>query len=149
VPGLNLSQEAGYPEWGLPSFYSVPLGKWQDSASITTRFLPNDRSTLYSHDAAGKPGPLLSSIHSFTPRRNCFVAALLSPSTHKEEEVGLPKNVLLFLDRSRGSAVGITSAHGLDNRGIGVRVPVVSRIFTSPGIRHADHVAPSIPKSWN
>jgi hypothetical protein len=33
---------------------------------------------------------------------------------------------------SRGSAVGITTAYGLDDRGFGVRVPVVSRIFSSP-----------------
>jgi hypothetical protein len=33
---------------------------------------------------------------------------------------------------SRGSLVGITTGYGLDDRGITVRVPVGSRIFTSP-----------------
>jgi hypothetical protein len=32
---------------------------------------------------------------------------------------------------SRCSAIGITTACGLDDRGVGVRVPVRSRIFTS------------------
>jgi hypothetical protein len=31
----------------------------------------------------------------------------------------------------RCSAVGIATAYGLDDRGVGVRVPVTSRIFTS------------------
>jgi hypothetical protein len=33
---------------------------------------------------------------------------------------------------SLGSAVGIASDYGLDDRGVGVRVPVGSRIYTSP-----------------
>jgi hypothetical protein len=33
---------------------------------------------------------------------------------------------------SRDSAVGIATGYGLDDRGIGVRVPVGSRIFSSP-----------------
>jgi hypothetical protein len=35
-------------------------------------------------------------------------------------------------DRSRVSVVGIATGHGLDERGVGVRVPVGSRIFSSP-----------------
>jgi hypothetical protein len=34
-------------------------------------------------------------------------------------------------NKSRGSAVGITTGYGLNDRGVGVRVPVGSRIFTS------------------
>jgi hypothetical protein len=33
---------------------------------------------------------------------------------------------------SRDSAVGIATGYGLDDRGVGVRVPVGSRIITSP-----------------
>jgi hypothetical protein len=33
---------------------------------------------------------------------------------------------------SRDSAVGIAIGYGMDDRGVGVRVPVRSRIFTSP-----------------
>jgi glutamine synthetase len=33
--------------------------------------------------------------------------------------------------RSRDSAVGIATSYGLDDRGVGVRVPVGSRIFSS------------------
>jgi hypothetical protein len=35
-------------------------------------------------------------------------------------------------ERSRGSTVGITTGYGLDDRGVGVRVPVRARIFPSP-----------------
>jgi hypothetical protein len=34
--------------------------------------------------------------------------------------------------RSQDSAVGIATGYGLDDRGVGVRVPVGSRIFSSP-----------------
>jgi hypothetical protein len=34
--------------------------------------------------------------------------------------------------RSRDSVVGIATSYGLDDRGVGVRVPVGSRIFSSP-----------------
>jgi hypothetical protein len=34
--------------------------------------------------------------------------------------------------RSRDSAVGIATAYELDDRGVGVRVPVELRIFSSP-----------------
>jgi hypothetical protein len=35
-------------------------------------------------------------------------------------------------ERSRGSVVSIATSYGLDDRGVGVRVPVESRIFSSP-----------------
>jgi hypothetical protein len=36
------------------------------------------------------------------------------------------------LNRSRDSVVGTTTGYGLDDREVGVRVPVGSRIFSSP-----------------
>jgi hypothetical protein len=35
------------------------------------------------------------------------------------------------MGRSRDSAVGIATGYGLDDRGVGVRVPVGSRIFST------------------
>jgi hypothetical protein len=37
-----------------------------------------------------------------------------------------------FYFRSRGSAVGIATGYGVDDRGVGVWLPVGSRIFSSP-----------------
>jgi hypothetical protein len=37
-----------------------------------------------------------------------------------------------LFNRSRDSAVGTATGYGLDGRGVGVRVPVGSRIFSSP-----------------
>jgi hypothetical protein len=34
--------------------------------------------------------------------------------------------------QSRDSSVGIATGYGLDDQGLGVRVPVGARIFTSP-----------------
>jgi hypothetical protein len=44
------------------------------------------------------------------------------------------ENILKYYLRgkSRDSAVSIATGYGLDDRGVGVRVPVRSRIFTSP-----------------
>jgi hypothetical protein len=36
------------------------------------------------------------------------------------------------LNLSRDSVVGIATGYGLDDRGVGVRVPVGARIFSSP-----------------
>jgi hypothetical protein len=41
-------------------------------------------------------------------------------------------NVFILVIRSRDSAVGVATGYGLDDRGVGVRVPVGSRIFTFP-----------------
>jgi hypothetical protein len=43
-------------------------------------------------------------------------------------------NILLnsLISRSRDSAVGIETGYGLDDQGVGFRVPVGARIFTSP-----------------
>jgi hypothetical protein len=39
---------------------------------------------------------------------------------------------MLFKKGSRDSVVGIATTYGLDGRGVGVRVPVDSRIVSSP-----------------
>jgi hypothetical protein len=41
-----------------------------------------------------------------------------------------------YADRSRDSVVGIATGYGFDDQGVGVRVPVRPRIFSSP--RHPD-----------
>jgi hypothetical protein len=44
--------------------------------------------------------------------------------------------------RSRDSVVSIATGYELDDRGVGVRVPVGSRIFTSPIVQNGsgDHL---------
>jgi hypothetical protein len=44
----------------------------------------------------------------------------------------LTSSFYLIIYRSRDSAVGIATGYGLDDRGVGVRVPVGSRSFSSP-----------------
>jgi hypothetical protein len=41
-------------------------------------------------------------------------------------------NITAEIKASRDSAVGIATGYGLDDRGVGVRVPLGSRIFSSP-----------------
>jgi hypothetical protein len=41
-------------------------------------------------------------------------------------------NWYMYGEKSQDSAVGIATGYGLDDQGVGVRVPVGARIFTSP-----------------
>jgi hypothetical protein len=40
--------------------------------------------------------------------------------------------IIIIIMRSQESAVGIATGYGLDDRGVGVRVPVGARIFSFP-----------------
>jgi hypothetical protein len=42
------------------------------------------------------------------------------------------KRLNAYANKRRGSTVGIVIGYGLDDRGVGVQIPVGSRIFTSP-----------------
>jgi hypothetical protein len=48
------------------------------------------------------------------------------------------------LSQSQDRAVGIATAHGLDGRGVGVRVPVEARFFSSPRRRDRFWGLPSL-----
>jgi hypothetical protein len=50
--------------------------------------------------------------------------------------IGLP--FLCVLKGSRDSVVGIATGYGLDDRGVGVRVPVEPRVFSS--LSHRDRI---------
>jgi hypothetical protein len=55
------------------------------------------------------------------------------PSALKMEIVSSYEMLVnVYLTRSRDSVVGIATVYGLDDRRVGVRVPVGSRIFSSP-----------------
>jgi hypothetical protein len=55
-------------------------------------------------------------------------------ATDRYLELDLIVNLKLYVSagRSRDSVVAIATSYGLDDRGVGVRVPVGSRIFSSP-----------------
>jgi hypothetical protein len=76
-------------------------------------------------DIIGQTVDAIPSAFSHTPWRingpNCGVRAKLH----------LMQKLRLHI-RSRDSAVGIATGYGVDDRGIGVRSPVGSRIFSSP-----------------
>jgi hypothetical protein len=61
---------------------------------------------------------------------------------------------VIFHTKSRDNVVGIATGYGLKDRGIGVRVPVGSRIFSSAGRpqeREVDHSPPDsaeVKKMW-
>jgi hypothetical protein len=45
--------------------------------------------------------------------------------------------------KSRDGAFGIATGYGLEERGVGVRVPVGSRIFSSPKVQTGSGVHPT------
>jgi hypothetical protein len=51
--------------------------------------------------------------------------------------------------KSRDGAVGITTGYGLDDRGAGVRVPVGSRIFSSPRLPDLLWGPPNLLFNWH
>jgi hypothetical protein len=58
-------------------------------------------------------------------------------------------DVITFPGKSRDSSVGITTYYGLDDQGVGVRVPVVSGIFTP--LRRPDRLwgPPNLLSNWH
>jgi hypothetical protein len=52
-------------------------------------------------------------------------------------------NLVYTSMRRRDSSVGIETSYGLDDRGVGVRVPVGSRIFPSPNRQTGSEVHPT------
>jgi hypothetical protein len=71
-------------------------------------------------------------------RKFCFHRAIpgikLSLLVHADGDHGFILNMYnhVISDRSRDSVVGIVTGYRLDDQGVGVRVPVGSRIFSSP-----------------
>jgi hypothetical protein len=57
-----------------------------------------------------------------------YIAILYSGCSFHTKSI----TILFYLERSRDSAVGIATGYGQDDRGVGVRVPVGSRIFSFP-----------------
>jgi hypothetical protein len=79
--------------------------------------------------------PLLSS-HLFPPPTGCrkYVTRSGSGLIQQSDSGKITKNFNWNNGPrvSQDSAVGIATGYGLDDRGVGVRVPVESRIFSSP-----------------
>jgi hypothetical protein len=53
--------------------------------------------------------------------------------------------IIIIIMVSRDSAVGIATSYWLNDRGVGVRVPVRSRIFTSPFVLTGSGVHTTYP----
>jgi hypothetical protein len=67
-------------------------------------------------------------IRSYITQQQTFTLGLARMYTYSQPHV----EFLLPVFGNWDSAVGIATGYGLDDRGVGVRVPVESRIFSSP-----------------
>jgi hypothetical protein len=66
------------------------------------------------------------------PERNQVASRAYSSTLKMEATCSSETSVDFQRTTSRDSVVGIVTGYGLDNRGVGVQVPVGSRIFSSP-----------------
>jgi hypothetical protein len=69
---------------------------------------------------------LILSVRSDCSSQCIASANIIHINTHQRER---ENTMFIFI---YDSAVGIATGYGMDNRGVGVRVPVRSRIFSSP-----------------
>jgi hypothetical protein len=95
-----------------------------DFQRTTRRCMPEDR-ILHNHRSEN----LKSDIRNTRTHRSlcefCTVYSLLSATRQTvRKETGEKRNFIVDGDSSRGSVVGIATGYGLDDRGVGVRVPV-------------------------
>jgi hypothetical protein len=97
-------------------------------------------------------------VASFSQRVRVLTSAVLFGSSQPCEHFrqvaifsslgyGKLRNVTQGL-RRRDGAVGIATVYGPDNRGVGVRVPVVSRIFSSPRRPNRLWGPPNLLSNW-
>jgi hypothetical protein len=66
---------------------------------------------------------------------DCYGRLIIKSKMEKWRTLQRRKEILhknTIMGGSRDSAVGIATGYGLDYQGVGVRVPVLSRIFSSP-----------------
>jgi hypothetical protein len=61
----------------------------------------------------------------------------------KRDFMQVSKSETCRYNSSRDSVIGIATGYGLDDRGVGVRVPVESRIFSSPRCPDRSGVRPT------
>jgi hypothetical protein len=86
-----------------------------------------------------------------------FITNIISSTTHMLGLVFCGLRVVLFLNRkeqtiisilksgngSRVSALGIATGYGLDDRGVGIQVPVGSGIFSSSVVQTGSGIHPA------
>jgi hypothetical protein len=93
-----------------------------DYQRITGRYIPEDR-TVHNHVC-----------ENFRSHLFCYLSGSLLISCYLDvpRHYSYFQNVFFFRMESRDSSVGIATGYGLGDRGVGVRVPGGSRIFSSP-----------------
>jgi hypothetical protein len=83
---------------------------------------------------AGNNSSVLEAVLSFKLR--CFSIIRVFSAASRRRRATLFYVIYIMktigIIKSRDSAVGIATGYGLDDRGVGFRVPVVDRIFSSP-----------------
>jgi hypothetical protein len=134
---------------------TLPINTW---APIVLPEWVNPVSYLGGHEIKSLPGDWLCRLRFymvfFSPAREVqrFCVKLgrnhFLPHPFQFIVYLLPCDSSMF--KSRNSAVGIATGYGLDNRGVGIRVPVGLRIFTLHLVQTGSGVQPTsyLMGSW-
>jgi hypothetical protein len=95
---------------------------------------PRQFPTTYVTTSLSSPSSHFSSLPPEPAAVFSFFSFLINPRVPavQTDIVFIYSSSILHEARSRDSIVGTATGYGLDDRGIGVRVPVGSRIFSSP-----------------
>jgi hypothetical protein len=82
-----------------------------------------------------------------------FLRVAININSVQKSKFEIPEKQHIFapvtdMERMRDGSVGIATGYGLDDRGVGVRVPLGSRIFSSP--RRPDRLwgPPHLLSNW-
>jgi hypothetical protein len=92
---------------------------------------PSTRDSSRSHECTASYNLHTAQIEVAKPKGSITVFHESTLSESISASNGLVLWVLSVVTRSRDSSVGIATCYGLDDRGVGVRVPVRSRIFST------------------
>jgi hypothetical protein len=114
-------------------FNSPSFWRARPCIDIPFVFRANERSIRsFQKPAVCKPYECSNSALEYCSFRKHLFWFLVAAAEIIHWKSRLSSCVFCFVFKRRDSSVGIATGYGLDDRGIGVRVPVGSRIFSSP-----------------
>jgi hypothetical protein len=104
---------------------------WLKSTGVLQTFMAPS-SGLRSQQAESLPA---CSAYSLNLKVEVVRSSETSVNLYRDTRRYIPQDINIFISgllRSRDNVIDIATGYGLDDRGAGVRVPVWSRIFSSP-----------------
>jgi hypothetical protein len=138
--------------------YVSPVADWQlkSSSSFTSEYQEHNADCIKFHfHSSGyhfNPDPLTQKLCEATVGlevNSKRIKYILMSRHQKASKIIIQYRYIYFRKWSRDKTVGIATGYGLDDRGVGVRVPLGSRIFVSPSRADRFWGPPNLPSNGN